>query len=279
MSPKSHKIRTWFFITATEWLHNVGLFPFSDLPEPISKIPEPAKPVHDHLRPHGDLDDREMPVLEREVDLVIPNPVAIAPSHPHIFPSTVTPPPTPPLTESPDIDEIKRELKTINQSVFESRLSPVENGIKLRINRLSDEGGKAKERKIETVKQESKQESVQNNLAIDTKHITGSFRENQTLSPGHSASTAFTEKAFTHVQSRVPETVLPVTAPLTDNILKQESMVDRRKSEGISVSIPLMPGYTSATQHQKVITSPVKTNVKQENLPNGGIPMVQTPYG
>lgn len=245
-----------------------------DLPEPIANIPEPVKPVHDHLRSHGDLDDREMPVLEREVDLVVPNP-AIQPSHPNIFPSTVTPPPTPPLTESPDIDEIKRELKTIDQTVFESRLSPVEDGIKLKINRLCDEGLKAKESKIDTVKQEIKPESVHNNLVVDTKRISGPVTEIHSLNTGHPTSTILSENTFSNVKSSGSSAVSAEFIKSTDNILKQEPVVDSRTSE----TATLMPDFTSAKQHNKTVPCPVKPAIKQENLANGGISMVQTPYG
>ena len=223
-----------------------------------------------------------MPVLEREVDLIVPNPAVIEPSHPNIFPSTVTPPPTPPLTESPDIDEIKRELKSIDQSVFESRLSPVEDGIKLKINRLCDEGAKAKESKIQhlhTSKQEIKPECVQNNPFVDAKHVPGPIRENHLLNTGLSTSRVFSE-TLAHIKAGDPAAVLPgySTQP-TGNAQKKGCVVDRRKSEGTAVPAPSMPNFTSATQHHKPVTSPIKANIKPENLPNGGISMVQTPYG
>ena len=257
-------------------------FCFTDVPEPISNILEQAKAGHDHLRPHSDIEDREMPVLEREVFLVVPHP-ATEPSHPNIFPSTVTPPPTPPLTESPDIDEIKRELKTIDQSVFESRLSPVEDGIKLKINRLFDERAKAKESTLETAKQDIKPESVQINPVVKTEHASSSVGESQPLKNVLNTSSSFSEKTFMQVKScESTGVLLEDKRHPTDNVPKQECVVDRRKSEGESVRAPLMPDFSSANQRHgecKTGTSPMKANIKQENFSNAGISMLRTPYG
>ena len=73
-----------------------------------------------------------MPVLEKEVDFVLPA-QSVQPAQRNLFPSTVTSPPIAPLSGLPDLDEIKGELKNIDSHVFQSRSSSV-GGPQLEIN-------------------------------------------------------------------------------------------------------------------------------------------------
>ena len=168
------------------------------------------------IKAHTEMEDREMPVLEKEVDIVLPN-RSVDPSHPHIFPSTVTPPPTPPLTESPDLDEIKRELKNMDQSVFESRLTPVEEGIKLKINRLADNSEKV-----------IKTESVETKPPKQEVHICNSqdVKDNSELSDSTSRSLAYTKAS---VVSSTKLTKAPDC--VTNELNKQTHSTERHQTE------------------------------------------------
>ena len=83
------------------------------------------------LKSHCDIEDREMPVLEK-IDFVLPA-QSVQPAQLNIFPSTVTLPPIAPLSGLLDLHEIKGELENIDSHVFQSRSSSV-GGPQLEIN-------------------------------------------------------------------------------------------------------------------------------------------------
>ena len=148
---------------------------FTDLPaaapeqtSSVTSIQQTHKENDPQLKPQCDVEDREMPVLEKEVDFVLPA-QSVQPTQPNIIPSTVTPPPTPPLSGSPDLDEIKRELKNIDSHVFQSRLSPVEEGLKLKINRLVDNNEKViKPESVDTKLSQPEHHSVLSTVVQDS---------------------------------------------------------------------------------------------------------------
>lgn len=248
-----------------------------DAPETIPNVPDPMpSPQHQEetenneqaSKLQNDVEDLEMPVLEKEVDL-FPNRIA-EPVQPAIFPSTVTPPPTPPLTASPDIDEIKRELKNIDQSVFESKLTPVEDGIKLKINRLVDESEKSV--KLESVEidiPEQKHQIVTSVVDKDSEKHTDSFSTSVTETHANPIDSSGLSKDVNEVSGK--QTVTVERHKNDKNSLPCLPLVCPKKSEDFHTD------FSSCNSQNNGAT--LKGNEKRDNYQLGGVSMVSTPYG
>ena len=200
-----------------------------------------------------------MPVLEKEVDFVLPAPT-VQPTQPNIFPTTVTPPPTPPLSGSPDLDEIKRELKNMDDNVFESRLSPVEEGLKLKINRLVDNNEKI----IKSV-------NVENKLIMAEHNVDSSI-------PGKDV------KSSESTTNKVEENIKASDKPGVLDASKQQSHITERQDTNYR-GLPCPQEKARADiSHRAPSTGSITGAVpdgkeKQENLQLGGVSVVSTPYG
>ena len=228
----------------------------------MTSIQQTHKENDPQLKPPCDVEDREMPVLEKEVDFVLPA-QSVQPTQPNIIPSTVTPPPTPPLSGSPDLDEIKRELKNIDSHVFQSRLSPVEEGLKLKINRLVDNNEKViKPESVDTKLIKPEHHSVLSTVVQDSglrKELMPTTVNEQIQNSQNLVNIKSDTKQYSELSENIDHKHRDLSCS-QGNV--RAGVPQGTPSEGGAVS-----GAVSAGKE------------KQENSQYGGVSVVTTPYG